>query len=372
MFKQLILATVALGMLAGLSAAQPPEEPVVLPPENGGNPLPMDVLPEPIGVPEPSDGPFERYVDISQVAGVLESRDAAKLTDLALQLATGEQTLLRNHQSGVTSASLFQKALTIAAEAGSKDIIERIGRAAVKFDDKDLQQKVAAAKLLSSESRSASPAAMVDVLSMKPEAYRRFKLLHDTIRSAALVKDADQLRDAVSLIQEFKPELGEDRAKYLSELAAKASSEIPKTLSEQDKALNTLLSSSRGWGIKDVVKAADPTNKNSGIRKTGREVDQARIKAMEGALHGGNFSVTLRNPNKGEIYYLINNQKQIALLPNSQIRVTGAGKCNIRFQSGSGGEYSYDLGSGKSYTFRWKEVTTHNGKEWNLNLYGDD
>lgn len=364
----MLFATLALGLITGSSVGQPPEEPVVLPPENGGEPLPMDVLPEPIGVPEPSDGPFERYVDISQVAGALESRDAAKLTDLALQLATGEQTLLRNHQSGVTSASLFQKALTIAAEAGSKDIIERIGRASVKFDDKELQQKVAAAKLLSSESRSASPAAMVDVLAMKPETYRRFKLLHDTIRSAALVKDADQLRDAVSLIPEYKPELGEDRVKYLSDLAAKASAELPKTLGEQDKALNTLLSSSRGWGIKDL----DPTNKNSGIRKTGREVDQARIMGVESAIHGGNFSVTLCNPNKGEIYYLINNQKQIALLPNSQIKVTGAGKCNIRFQSGSGGEYSYDLGSGKSYTFRWKEVTTHNGKEWNLNLYGDN
>ena len=117
----------------------------------------------------------------------------------------------------------------------------------------------------------------------------------------------------------------------------------------------------------------DPFNKNSDVRRLGRDVDRERLKRME-SVAGGRFEVTLRNPGKNPVYYSVNGEKQIALLGGMKRTHRGVGTAEVRFDRGlgDGSVFDYTLGSGKTYVFKW-ETTDYPevGRVQMLNLFKD-
>lgn len=91
-------------------------------------------------------------------------------------------------------------------------------------------------------------------------------------------------------------------------------------------------------------KDVDPTNKNSSVSKA---LDSAR---------GGRYEVTLRNPTKNPIFYQINGQEQVGLPAGYKVTLRGVGTAQIKFDIGAGdGTYrSYNLRSGRSYYFDYR------------------
>jgi hypothetical protein len=117
----------------------------------------------------------------------------------------------------------------------------------------------------------------------------------------------------------------------------------------------------------------DPFNKNSDVRRLGRDVDRERREQME-SVAGGRFEVTIRNPGRGSVYYSLNGKEQIVLLGGMKRTHSGVGKVEIRFDRGLGNNsvFAYNLSSGQSYSFKWVDTEY---PEWGrvrmLNLYKD-
>ncbi|MBI3462636.1 MAG: hypothetical protein HY000_06180 [Planctomycetes bacterium] len=82
--------------------------------------------------------------------------------------------------------------------------------------------------------------------------------------------------------------------------------------------------------------------------------------------------VTLQNPTRNPIYYTLNGERQIGILPRQQVTLRGVGYADIKFDRGlgDGSIYAYRLASGKTYVFGWKEIDLPEiGTANVLNLY---
>lgn len=311
-----------------------------------------------------TDPAFDRYVDLSLLGDVLREQDAARLSDMGLQLAEGERILLRPHRSGVTAQTVMEKAATLAAQKGDTASLERLARAAESISDKKLLTHIRNARKLGGLSRAIDPAFHISVENTTPSAFAALKDLLDRVKTAELLGDADGLKEAEGILKQAT-ELSQSQQEAVKKRIAAAREAMPQKRGASDQALQKLSASSRGWGIKDL----DPFNKNSGINKTGRQIDQHRLDVMQGAR----FSVTIRNPTDHPINYRVNDMPFL-LMKHMRQTITGRGTPTITFDYGLGnGSFrSYNLSNGGTYHFGWKrDNVAEIGQVWLLDLYNN-
>lgn len=147
---------------------------------------------EEISLPaELQDPAFERHVDLVQLGEALNSGDAARLTDLALQLAEGERILLRPHK-GITAEAVLKLALKAAADRKDKATLERLGKAVQAPGREGLREPYELAVKLAASPRRTGPTIAVD--QMDPTAIVVFRSYLDQIRSAKNLGDRETLR----------------------------------------------------------------------------------------------------------------------------------------------------------------------------------
>ncbi|MBE9045842.1 hypothetical protein IQ255_15755 [Pleurocapsales cyanobacterium LEGE 10410] len=113
-----------------------------------------------------------------------------------------------------------------------------------------------------------------------------------------------------------------------------------------------------GWGIKDL----DPFNKNSGIRQTGREIDQQRLDATghQFYLHNQcpeNLSVTLeyipRNSSKWKTsYYSFKPGEHAYLIPTRNRIVYVSAKSTDTYSNKKWSRKEINMGNNIKYTHR--------------------
>jgi len=122
--------------------------------EPGDEPTAAEIAGMPLDLADPA---FDRYVNMQQVADALGNFAPETLTDAALQMAEGERILQRHHASGLTAKKLFEVALAaatkIADDDPSSNSFDRLEAGAKNWGDKELAAKIAAAKLVSGQSR---------------------------------------------------------------------------------------------------------------------------------------------------------------------------------------------------------------------------
>jgi len=350
----------ALTLIVSLSAAEPPAAAPA-----------ADATPGLDAAAGLDDSAFDRYVDLGAAGRAWRARDAAALTDAALQLAEGERVLLRTHKSGMTAAGLLGLATRLAADGKDKATLDRLARAADAGGDKALAGRVAAARKLAEASRAADPALLLPVETTTPEEFAAFGSALGEIRSARLAGDAAKLRAIEQELPDV-PGLAPERRDYLKGLLKEAHDSMPAAdpdTAKLGRTLDKLAAADRGWGISDL----DPFNKNSGINKTAAQVDQQRIHAMEGVA-GGRYTVTLRNPTRRPINYAINGQEQIAILAGRAVRLSGLGTATISFDAGTndGSRFTFDLPGGNTYHFEWRhDGFSESGPIDQLHLFKD-
>jgi hypothetical protein len=118
----------------------------------------------------PRDPAFERYVDLAALGRAWDALDAAGVADGALALIEGERVLQRQH-AGLSGADVAVVAARLAVERGDGDTLARLEKAAARSGHPKLVEQFAAVKLLGGKSRSAVPAAAIDVGTVSPEQY---------------------------------------------------------------------------------------------------------------------------------------------------------------------------------------------------------
>lgn len=162
---------------------------------------------------ELDDAPFAQYVDISLLGQAWAAKDAALLTDLALQLASGERILLRAHKAG-SSRDLLGLAVKVAQSADDKAALERVAQAAgyLKYDDIVAMTK--SSGKLAGASRKDEPALSVSVDQMPAEGFAAYGWLVNQVRSVELLGDKAAL-DAIEKWSESATGLTEAQKTYL-------------------------------------------------------------------------------------------------------------------------------------------------------------
>lgn len=109
-----------------------------------------------------------------------------------------------------------------------------------------------------------------------------------------------------------------------------------------------------GWGLSDL----DPTNKNSGIRQTGRDIDPTNPNGRLGRDLHAKFSVC--NKTNGKVSYAVGNRSS-SLNKGQCHNWTTTGQALINFDRGFASGYqgkSYTLNDGKYYftNVNWKQT----------------
>jgi hypothetical protein len=82
--------------------------------------------------------PFSRHVDLLLFGVAWDRQDAALMTDLGLQLADGERTLMRPHKA-LKSDQVLELSAYLAGERRDKITLARLAKAAEKRGDKRLR-----------------------------------------------------------------------------------------------------------------------------------------------------------------------------------------------------------------------------------------
>lgn len=349
------------------------------------------------------DAAFDVYVDPCQLGSAWDSADAERMTDVALQLAAGERILLRERR-GISAREAFEVAVRIAAERQHTASLERIARYASEAKDQVLLERIASVRKLAASSRDAAPRLQIAPRAVSVHAFGRVSDCFGSLRRARIAADKKRLEAIEKSMPKIpkccRPEMTKllaasrlsiantqpldgrliktldafaIRSRLVSATgttanheAADSSTEASST--EASAGFDRLAGTSRVWGIKDL----DPTNKNSGLRESAARIDEVRRRQME-SMAGGRFTITLRNPTRGPVFYKLNGETKIGLLAGQQVTHRGVGKAEIEFGSGNGGIRSYALSSGRSYKFAWvyhRPLGAEGGQHL-LNLFND-
>jgi len=301
---------------------------------------------------------FDPSIDISHVQAGIASGDAAQLADAAIILRESERILLRSHAQ-VKSGEVFELAARMAVVSEDVVTLQRLQAFAEQHELKDLKATITTQQKLAASSRSDSEPAMIAIEGITIHQFGEIQNLRSRIRHALLISDRQSLTSLNAEIEAMN--LPEDlKSILLSEILA-ATEQIPVD-HPAPSAFFKMAGDSRGFGINDFKRVAS-------------EVDRKRLKTTETVVHGGRYTVTLKNPGKSAIVFAFNGELQIALMAGQQRTYTGTGTANIRFGSGSqGGEREYKLDSGRSYVFRWKryDAIGAEGAGSSLDLYRDN
>ena len=100
------------------------------------------------------DSSFDRYVDVMLAGQAVKAMDAGLLTDVALQLASAERILLRQHKA-ITSDDLLQLAIRIASANRDHQTLGRIKTSAATLGRPDIGKAAGVSIALMGAARSA-------------------------------------------------------------------------------------------------------------------------------------------------------------------------------------------------------------------------
>jgi len=187
---------------------------------------------------------FEQFADISLVGPALTGRDAAALADLALQLAKGEQVLLRQHKSGLTAKVLLQTAATVAANEQDTTTLERLRKAAALLQDEDLATQLAALEKTGGASRASDPDLTVSLDTVNLDTAIRIRCFVDVIQEAELTGDRELLDEMDAQLRD-SGDLGDAQRCALTRLVQSARETMPADSTTAANALARLAAQSR-------------------------------------------------------------------------------------------------------------------------------
>ncbi len=195
--RKISLRTGTLAVLLGLcvspvvaqTATEAPADDAVLAEE-----MPVYTIPD-----ELNDPAFNQYVDITLLGPAWSSKDAAALTDIALQLAEGERILLRSHKAG-SSKDLLNLATKIAQTADDKTALARIEQAATHLKYDDVAALTKSTNKLAGASRKDEPAMKVDLNQTSLQGIATYTYLLDQLKNAELLNDKTALEGFDSVI----------------------------------------------------------------------------------------------------------------------------------------------------------------------------
>jgi len=145
------------------------------------------------------DPAFEQYVDVRLLRQARREMDPALLTDVALQLAQGEQRLLRSHKL-VTADALLKLAFDWATHFGDTTTLRRLRTTAAQLNKPDLLSYIEARTKLDADSRDNAEFPAIAVDSMTPAEFGAVRDLLRIWRDASLLKDhatLAELRDSI-------------------------------------------------------------------------------------------------------------------------------------------------------------------------------
>ncbi|WP_437192282.1 hypothetical protein [Planctomicrobium sp. SH527] len=148
---------------------------------------------------ELNDPAFNQYVDITLLGPAWSAKDAAALTDIALQLAEGERILLRSHKAG-SSKDLLNLATKIAQSSDDKAALGRIEQAATHLKYDDVVASTKSSNKLAGASRRDEPAMKVDLNQTSLQGIATYSYLLDQLRNAELLSDKSALESFDSVI----------------------------------------------------------------------------------------------------------------------------------------------------------------------------
>ncbi len=192
-----------------------------------------------------TDPAFEKFVDIRLLGHGVAEQDVELLTDLALQLAHGESTLLRSHRS-ISADQVFQVAIRVAEEHGDEAGLGRLQKA-VAGRDKSLTERIAAAMLLASASREVEEPIVVAIDDVTPETLAVYQDLIGRISLAQATGNASEL-DAVNEDLGATGMMTEDQVDKLRKKVQAAKQAIGNNGgADSADVLSALAGASRGW-----------------------------------------------------------------------------------------------------------------------------
>ncbi|QDU94022.1 hypothetical protein [Lignipirellula cremea] len=199
---------------------------------------------EPVSTPDLDDPAFSALVNLELLGAALAQGDAAAVTDVGLQLANAERSLLRSHPS-LKSSAVLATASRLATSSGDKATLARLARAADLLNDETLQKNLATAIALGGASRRIDPAPSL-AADIDPQVYAGMRTILDHLEIAENVGDHDGL---VSLLVDVEtldasPELKAWLNQRIEKGLANASQADP----DNAKAMSLLADASRPIG----------------------------------------------------------------------------------------------------------------------------
>lgn len=171
------------------------------------------------------DRPFERFVDLKLLGEAYLTRDAALMTDVALQLLEGERVLMRSHL-GVKVGTVLDAAITVATDQHDKATLDRLSKVAEKIGDKSISERVTASRLLASQTRAEEPSPPLPDDEMTHEEVTEINHQMQVYERAKALGDVASLK---KLQEELKEQAGKEGSlsEFLAKQVAEALSELP-------------------------------------------------------------------------------------------------------------------------------------------------
>lgn len=197
------------------------------------------------------DPAFDLFVNQQMLEDAVVSGDAALLTDVALQVAHGEDVLQRPRQ-GVGAADLLPAAISAAADAGEKELLTRLQHGVTRYGKTDLEPVVAAALQLADAERKLEMPPGLDPSETTAESMVIYNAMAKEIRKALRYGSRTDVDDIIASLPSLP--LHKKQQDQLAKLADQALLAI--NANAGDSPLALLASASRGVPTPGAVTSA--------------------------------------------------------------------------------------------------------------------
>lgn len=199
------------------------------------------------------DPAFDLFVSQQMLEQAVASGDAAMLTDVALQVAHGEDVLQRPRQ-GVGAKVLMPAAISAAANDGDKDLLKRLQQAVTRYGMADLEPIVATALQLADSERKLDMPPGMDPSEATAESIVIYNAMAKEIRKALHYGNRGDVEDIVASLPQLP--LHKKQRDHLAKLADQALVAI--NAKTEDNPLSLLASASRTFPKPPVPGASPP------------------------------------------------------------------------------------------------------------------
>ncbi len=211
------------------------------------------------------DKAFEKYVDLRLLGDAWARLDAARLVDVAMQLAEGERILLRAHRA-ISATDALKLAAKTAIDLGDTVTLERLQRIAQAHNDQGLAALLASGAKLASAARDADEKDEV-IIHAENTGPAQYALLHACCRDlkrAQLAGDAKTMQVLEQVIPQL-PLITKEQKEQLLKTAKQPTSAADAKTAQLQKTLHLLAGISRSCDIND--KNCFPNQSGSGFSR---------------------------------------------------------------------------------------------------------